>query len=147
MQTAAAAPARRGIRLGRKARIAILGYGFCLPWIIGIVAFVAYPTLASFYFSFTEYNILQPPRFVGLQNYVHLFTSDPRLRVSVGNSLYYALASVPLGMLSSLALALLLNARVRAMGVFRTIYYMPSLVPPWRRLSCGRLFSSRVRDW
>ncbi|MHB0878831.1 MAG: carbohydrate ABC transporter permease [Anaerolineae bacterium] len=130
MQTAAAAPARRGSRLSKKARLALLGYAFCLPWIIGIIAFVAYPTLASFYFSFTKYNILQPPRFVGLQNYINLFTADPRLRVSVGNSLYYTLASVPLGMLSSLSLALLLNARVRAIGVFRTIYYMPSLVPP-----------------
>jgi multiple sugar transport system permease protein len=114
----------------RKAQLAVMGYLFLLPWIIGIVAFVAYPTLASFYFSFTKYNILQPPRFVGLANYSHLFTADARLRVSVGNSLYYTLLSVPLGMVSSLALALLLNARVRAIGTFRTIYYMPSLVPP-----------------
>jgi multiple sugar transport system permease protein len=130
MPTVAAVPARRSNRFSKKARLALLGYGFCLPWIIGILAFVAYPTLASFYFSFTKYNILQPPRFIGLQNYVHMFTADPRLRVSVGNSIYYTLTSVPLGMLSSLALALLLNARVRAIGVFRTIYYMPSLVPP-----------------
>ena len=107
-----------------------MGYAICLPWLLGMLAFTAYPTLASFYFSFTRYNILQPPRFVGFLNYLNLFANDQRLRTSVGNSLYYTLLSVPLGMTSSLALALLPNARVRFIGVFRTIYYMPTLVPP-----------------
>jgi len=101
-----------------------------LPWILSILIFTLYPTLASFYFSLTKYNVIQPPRFIGFTNYVTMFTRDPRLLTSVYNSLYYTVLSVPLGMLSSLALAVLLNAQVRGIGIFRTIYYLPSLVPP-----------------
>jgi multiple sugar transport system permease protein len=122
--------AQRGLRLSKRVRLAIMGYGFCLPWLLGILVFTAYPTVASFAFSFTKYNILQAPRYIGIHNYVQMFTNDQRLRISVANSIYYTALSVPLGMASSLALALLLNARVRFIGIFRTIYYMPTLVPP-----------------
>ncbi len=111
-------------------RTDIIGYAFLLPWVLSILIFTAYPTLASFFFSFHKYNVIQPPRFVGLNNYVTMFTRDPRLVKSVYNSLYYSLLSVPLGMISSLGLAVLLNARVRGIGIYRTIYYLPSLVPP-----------------
>lgn len=94
-----------------------------------MLLFIAYPTLASFYFSLHKYNVVQPPRYVGLRNYL-MFAADPRFRISVYNTVYYTVASVPLGMISSLALAVLLNARVRLVGLFRTLYYMPSLVPP-----------------
>ncbi len=121
----------QGVPLPRaRIRTAITGYVFVLPWLLSILAFTAYPTLASLYFSFTRYNILQPPRFVGLANYATMFTNDKRLLRSVYNSAYYSILSVPLGMISSLSLAVLLNARVRLVGFYRTLYYMPSLVPP-----------------
>lgn len=120
---------KRGIHLSKQARTDISGYLFCAPWIISILVFTAYPTLASFYFSFHKYNIIQPPRYLGLTNYINMFTNDPRLMKSIFNSAYYTLLSVPLGMVSSLALAVLLASRVRLIGFFRTLYYMPSLVP------------------
>lgn len=118
------------LRLPQQLRTDIAGYAFIMPWLISIFVFTAYPTLASFFFSFHKYNVIQPPRFIGLANYVNMFTKDPRLMKSIYNTVYYTAAIVPLGMLSSLSLAVLLNARVRGVGFFRTLYYMPSLVPP-----------------
>ena len=118
------------LRLPRQLRTDITGYAFCAAWIASILIFTLYPTLASFFFSFHKYNVIQSPRFIGLTNYVNMFTRDPRLMKSVYNSAYYSLISVPLGLTSSLALALLLNAHVRGVGLYRTIYYLPSLVPP-----------------
>ncbi|MHB0857774.1 MAG: carbohydrate ABC transporter permease [Anaerolineae bacterium] len=120
---------KRGVRLSKQTKTDIAGYIFCAPWILSILVFTAYPTLASFYFSFHKYNIIQPPRYLGLTNYVNMFTKDPRLMKSIYNSAYYTLLSVPLGMTSSLVLAVLLASRVRLIGFFRTLYYMPSLVP------------------
>ncbi len=118
------------LRLPRQVRTDITGYAFCSLWILSILIFTLYPTLASFFYSFHKYNVIQPPRFVGLDNYINMFTRDPRLVKSVYNSAYYSLISVPLGLVSSLLLAMLLNAQVRAVGIYRTIYYLPSLVPP-----------------
>lgn len=117
------------LRLPQQVRTDIAGYLFVLPWILSILIFIAYPTLASFFFSFTKYNVVQSPRLIGIANYVNMFTRDSRLAKSVYNSIYYTVAIVPLGMLSSLSLAVLLNARVRLVGFFRTLYYIPSLVP------------------
>ena len=121
---------KRWSRLPQQVRTDVTGYLFCLPWILGVLIFTAYPTLASFFFSFTKYNIIQPPRMLGLMNYVNMFTRDPRFFKSVYNSAYYSLLSVPLGMTSSLALAVVLSYRVRLIGFFRTLYYLPALVPP-----------------
>ena len=118
------------LRLPKQWRTDITGYLFCLPWLLSILIFTTYPTVASFVFSFFKYNVIQTPRFIGLTNYINMFTRDPRLWKSVYNSAYYSLLSVPLGLTTSLALALLLNAQVRGVGVYRTIYYLPSLVPP-----------------
>lgn len=118
------------LRLPRQVRTDITGYAFCSLWILSILIFTLYPTLASFFYSFHKYNVIQPPRFIGLDNYINMFTRDPRLLKSVYNSAYYSLISVPLGLVSSLLLAMLLNAQVRAVGIYRTIYYLPTLVPP-----------------
>ncbi len=117
-------------RLPKQLRTDVVGYIFCAPWILSILIFTAYPTLASFFFSFHKYNVIQPPRFLGLSNYINMFTRDPRILKSIYNTLYLTVLGVPLGMVSSLGLALLLNARVRLVGFFRTLYYLPSLVPP-----------------
>jgi multiple sugar transport system permease protein len=121
-------PAPAGAK--RSVRKNLTGWLFVLPWVVGIVAFRAYPIIASFYFSFTKYNILKPPVWIGTTNYVTLFTKEPLLRTTVINTVYYAFISVPLGMLLALSVAMLMNQKLRGIGVYRTIYYMPSLVPP-----------------
>ncbi len=110
-------------------REAIAGYLFILPWLIGLIVFTAYPILATIYFSFTDYNIIQPPHWVGLSNYTTMFTADTDFWNGVGNSLYYALISVPLGLAFSLGLALVLNLRARGVGVYRALFYLPALAP------------------
>ena len=85
------------------------GYTFISPWLVGLLVFQVYPLVASCYFSFTRYGVLEPPKWVGSQNYVAMVTRDPVFWKSVTNTLYYAGLSVPLGIVSSLGLALLLN--------------------------------------
>ena len=121
---------RRSARSGLRRREAIAGYVFILPWLISLLVFTTYPILAAFYLSFNDYNIIQPPSWVGLANFERMFTSDDSFMTGVGNSAYYAFLSVPIGLITSLLVALLLNVRVRGIGVYRTLYYLPSLTPP-----------------
>jgi multiple sugar transport system permease protein len=102
--------------------------GFIFPWIIGFLVFTAGPMVASLLLSFTDYSILDAPRFVGMDNYARLVT-DPRLRQSLWNSFFYAVLYVPLSIIFALALALLLNRVGRAAGFFRTVFYLPSITP------------------
>lgn len=118
-----------GLRLTRKARETITGYLFVLPWLIALLVFIAYPMVASFYFSFTEYTMLKPPRFIGLDNFNTMFNKDPLYWKSVENTAYYAFFSVPLSIAIGLILALLLNQNVKGIGFYRTAFYLPGLVP------------------
>ncbi|QBD83478.1 sugar ABC transporter permease [Ktedonosporobacter rubrisoli] len=111
----------------REARAGLL---FVLPWLISLLLFTVYPIIATVFFSFTDYNIIEAPRWIGLENYQTMLTADPDFWKSVGNSAYYALISVPLGLFFALALALLLNIQARGIGIYRTIFYLPTLVPP-----------------
>jgi multiple sugar transport system permease protein len=122
---------RQGRRwqMKRSTRQNLLAYLFVLPWIISLLVFTAYPVLASFYFSFTKYTILNPPQWIGLDNFENMFMKDPLYWRSVWNTVYYAIFSVPLGLLIALLLALLLNTRSKGIGVYRTIYYLPGLMP------------------
>lgn len=104
------------------------GMAFALPAIIGLLWFTAYPVLASLYYSFCNYRVLAPPRWVGLSNYQHLF-QDGLFYTSLWNTAYYAMFAVPLGMMLALALALLLNTGVRGLPIYRTCFYVPSVVP------------------
>ncbi len=106
------------------------GLLFILPWIISLLVFTAYPTIATFYLSFTDYNILQPPSWIGLDNYSTMFQEDPAFWTAVRNSAVYSLVSVPLKLVVAFGLALLLNMGVRGIGIYRTIFYLPTLVPP-----------------
>jgi multiple sugar transport system permease protein len=115
--------------MSRQLRNDLRAYLFVSPWILSLLVFTAYPMLASFYFSFTKYTVLNPPRWIGLDNFTNMFTRDPLYWVSVSNTLYYTLISVPLGLVVSLGLAVLLNQQARGIGIYRTIYYLPSLVP------------------
>jgi multiple sugar transport system permease protein len=111
-------------------REALTGILFTLPWIISLLVLTLYPILDTVYLSFTEYTVIEPPEWIGLANYSELFTKDLSLRPAVYNSLYYALLSVPISLILSLGLALLLNMRSVGIGVYRTLFYLPSLVPP-----------------
>ena len=106
------------------------GLLFILPWLIFLIVFAAYPVLGTFYLAFTEYSILEPPRWVGLQNFRTMFMEDPAFWTAVKNSTYYAAISVPLRLVLSLALAMLMNLGVRGISVYRVVFYLPALVPP-----------------
>jgi multiple sugar transport system permease protein len=95
-----------------------------------MLVLVIYPVFNTIYLSFTEYSVLEPPEWVGLANYEEIFTKDLSMRPAVYNSLYYALLSVPISLFLSLLLALLLNLRTASINFYRTMFYLPSLVPP-----------------
>ncbi|GCE09027.1 carbohydrate ABC transporter permease [Dictyobacter aurantiacus] len=98
------------------------------PWVIGFILFTGGPVVASFILSFTDYTgTSSAPNFIGLQNYTSLFADSIFLK-SLAVTTYYVVLSVPLALIGSLLLALLLNQRVRFLGVFRTIYYMPTVI-------------------
>ena len=106
-----------------------MAFYLCIaPWIIGFILFYLGPILASFYFSLTEWDLLTPPKFVGLDNYVRIFTRDPLALKSFKITLIYTLAYVPTDMAFGLLLAMLLNRNLRGIGFFRTIYYLPSVL-------------------
>jgi multiple sugar transport system permease protein len=107
----------------------LYGYIFMIPWLLGFFGLFLGPGLASLYFSFTEYDVLSPPKFIGLGNYVQMFTEDDLFWPSLGRTFYYAGLGVPLGILGSMTLAILLNTKVRGVTIFRTLFFMPTLVP------------------
>ena len=110
-------------------REAIEGMLYLSPWILGFILFVAGPLIASLYLSLTKYNVLRPPEFIGLQNYIFAFTKDDLFLPSIGRTFYFALLSVPLAMLGSLVIALLLNQKLLATATWRTMYFLPTLTP------------------
>lgn len=99
-----------------------------MPWIAGFVVFGAGPLLFSVLMSFCDYDVLSPPRFIGLHNYKVLFTEDELAPLSLWNTVYM-LVRIPLGMVAGLALAILLNMRLNGMTIFRTLFYLPAIVP------------------
>ena len=101
---------------------------FLAPWVIGFLVFTGGPMIASLVLSFTEYDVINPPSFVGLDNY-HQLMSDPAVAKSLGNTVFYTALHVPLAMAISLGLALLLLRLGRASGLFRTLFYLPVMTP------------------
>ena len=115
-------------KLNLRQREAILFYLCISPWLIGFVLFYLGPIIASFYFSLTEWDLLTSPQFVGVENYVRLFTRDALALKSFKVTLVYTLVYVPLDLIFGLSLALLLNQKLRGIGAFRTVYYLPSVL-------------------
>jgi len=107
---------------------AAAGFLFASPWIIGFLVLTGGPILASIVYSFCAYDVLHPARYVGFSNYVEL-VKDPIFLKALYNAAYLWFFGVPLSMMVGLAIAMLLNAKVRGMSWYRTIYYMPSIVP------------------
>ncbi len=102
-------------------------YLFILPNLIGVLVFLAFPVVFALYMSFTEWDILTSPEFVGLQNYREMFTEDPLFWVSLRNSAYYVLLTVPTTLLIALGLAMAMNQAVRGIAFFRAAIYVPVL--------------------
>jgi len=133
MASGVGVPAVRTRVAARQSKVArrnlIMGVLFATPWLLHLLLFTAYPILASFYYSFTDFNALQAPAFVGLDNYSEMFTGDPLFWESVVNTIVYAAMAIPAGVVFALGLALLLNTKVRLLPFWRTIYFLPTLVP------------------
>lgn len=103
-------------------------YTFISPWLIGFVLFIGGPIIASLYFSLTNYTVLSSPEFIGFGNYSSLF-NDPLFWKSLYNTVYYAVLFIPLGILVAFTMSILLNQDLKGLAIYRTIYYLPSIVP------------------
>ena len=117
------------MRLKPSTRNTINGLLFASPWLFGLAAFWIYPTVMSAYYSFTKFNGVQGAQWIGLRNYVELFTDDSNFWDAVNNTLYFAGVSIPLAIVLAFVLALMLNAKIKGQVVYRTIYFLPTLVP------------------
>lgn len=115
-------------RKKRRLREALVAYGFIAPWIIGFIAFTGGPIIASFGLSFFKWKIITPPNYIGFDNYIRMFTEDEWFRVSIGVTVKYLFLYVPLSQLLALLLAVLLNQKVKLLGFWRTIFYVPAVV-------------------
>ncbi|MGC5165253.1 carbohydrate ABC transporter permease [Luteimicrobium sp. DT211] len=127
-----AAGARRRGRTRRSAkrrRDTLLGYLFISPAIIGLFLFVGYPMVTSLYHSFTDWNGLTPATWVGLDNYVEMFTKDPTFWPSIAVTFLWVVISVPVTIVAGLALAVLVNRALKGVKIFRTIFYLPVVLP------------------
>ena len=119
-------PERRRRRRFRRGGVVLL---FMSPWIIGFLAFYLYPMLASLYFSFTHYDILSSPKWVGLSNYRFMFTKDPLFWQSMRNTIWMIAAGTPIQVVFAIGCAVVLTRPKRGTGVYRTIFFLPTMVP------------------
>jgi oligogalacturonide transport system permease protein len=105
-----------------------VGFVCIIPWLVGFLVFQIYPFIASLFYSFTNYSIGKPFRFVGIENYVTMFTNDRNYFKSVSATLIYVFFSVPMKLAFSLFIAVVVNMKVRGVSFFRTAYYLPSIL-------------------
>jgi multiple sugar transport system permease protein len=103
------------------------GYLFLLPWLIGLVVITLGPMVASLYLSFTDYSLIQTPKWIGIQNYVRM-VHDTRLHTALGNTFLYVVVSTPLQLLLALVIALLLNEGMKGLPFYRSVFYLPSML-------------------
>jgi multiple sugar transport system permease protein len=122
-------PQRRRRFTRRSVQAFIKGVLFASPWLIGFLAWTAYPVAASLYYSFMNYDVLRPPRFIGLQNYTDLLLRDEVFRTVIANTLYFVLLGVPVGMVTAFTLALLMNNDIQFRPLFRTLFFLLAIVP------------------
>jgi multiple sugar transport system permease protein len=105
------------------------GYFFISPWLLGFAVFNLFPILTVLYLGFTEYAVLTPPEWVGLKNYVEMFTGDRLFFTSLYNTLYYIALRIPSWLIFGLGLAMLLNRRILGITGFRAAFYLPTIIP------------------
>ncbi|MDU4694570.1 MULTISPECIES: carbohydrate ABC transporter permease [Paenibacillus] len=112
----------------RKRNYQYVGLLYISPWIIGLLLFQLYPFLSSFYYSFTNYNMVSAPTWTGWDNYVKIFTGDPEFYQSLKVTGIYVLLAVPVKLAFALFIAMLLSAKLKGINLFRTVYYLPSIL-------------------
>lgn len=105
-----------------------VGYIFAAPFIIGFLCFTIIPMLVSLYFSFTKYNMISSPQWIGFDNYIRLFVEDARFYKSIGVTFYFVIVSVILKLTFALFIAILLTKKASLIGLYRAIFYLPSLI-------------------
>ncbi|WP_123042547.1 carbohydrate ABC transporter permease [Cohnella candidum] len=115
-------------KLARRRSEGLIPYLFLAPWMIGVLAFSAIPIFTSLYLSFTNYNFVGTPNWIGLRNYITMFTNDPQYLQSLKVTFTYVFVAVPLELAFALSLAMLLNRGISGLGMYRSLYYMPSLI-------------------
>ncbi len=125
--TSATAPKRKHRRGPEERREERAFWVFISPWIVGFLVFTVGPIVASFFLSFADYNVVSSPKFIGLDNYINLF-KDKLFYKSLRVTTYYAVLSVPFTIICALALAVLLNQKIKGQALFRTLYYTPSII-------------------
>lgn len=104
------------------------GFLFALPWIIGFIGFSVYPLIASLYYSFTEFNPVMAPKWVGVENYRNVF-DDPLVVKALSNTLFMVLVSTPVNLIAALLLAMVVTRNFKGRGLTRTIFFLPSVIP------------------
>lgn len=114
--------------LKAKTKEGLIGYGFSSLWIIGLFAFTLLPLLTSMYYSFTNYNKIDAPDFVGLTNYIYILTKDELFWKSLGNTMFQVLFGTGFSIIVGLLLAIVLNKPIKGLGIWRTIFYLPNVV-------------------
>lgn len=118
---------RPGLR-ARSVKESLAGYAFLVPWLVGFFGLTIIPMAYSLYLSFTSYNIFSAPKWIGFDNYVRMFTSDPAFIQSAQITLMYVLVGTPITLVAALLIAMLLNFRDKGAGFFRSAFYAPSLI-------------------
>jgi multiple sugar transport system permease protein len=117
-------PAARSNRF----REAAMGYAFLSPWLVGFLVFGLYPIGMSVYYSLSRYDVLRVPEFIGLENYTTLLFDDPYFGLSIWNTLVYTALRIPLAIGGSLLLAVLANQALKGIKIFRTVFFLPSII-------------------
>ena len=103
-------------------------FAFTSPWVLGFLSFGIYPIIISFYYSLCQYDVLREPMFIGLENYRTIFYEDAYFWKTIWNTLYYTIFRVPINILLSLLIAILLNRTLKASGLIRATFFLPSLI-------------------
>lgn len=106
---------------------AVWGFIFIMPWLLGFIFFTGGPIIASMLLSFCEWDLITPIKWVGLGNYIKMFTQDARYYKSLYNTVYYTFFGVPLQLAAGIGIAVLMNQKIKFIKVFRTIFYLPSV--------------------
>ena len=119
---------RRAFSVPKVVRDNAVAYFFLLPWLVGFFVLTLGPLLTSLYLSFTDFDLLTTPEWIGAANYVEMFTQDRRFRTSLGVTFNYVFFSVPLSLAFALLVAMLLNRDIRGIGLYRAVFYLPSLL-------------------
>ena len=133
----------------------VTGVLFASPWILGFLLWTVYPVAASFYYSFMRYDILRPPRYIGLTHYKDMIFNDELFHTVIFNTFYFVALGVPIGVITAFLLAALLNNNIRLRPFYRTIFFLPAIVPAiataevWRWVYNPQwgLINATLRSW